>query len=131
LLDRNGTPINLTQGQSGDYIRTYLYPDLASITGYTNPTYGQAGLEAGLDAFLRGLDGNPASSIWWDHLVYGQPPPGLDVRLSIDLDLQRRADALLVNRTGAIVLLNAESGEILAMTSHPTKPLGGTGRRAA
>ena len=35
-------------------------------------------------------------------------------------DLQRRADALLVNRTGAIVLLNAESGEILAMASHPT-----------
>jgi cell division protein FtsW (lipid II flippase) len=120
LLDRNEIPINLTQGPSGDYLRTYMYPDLGSITGYTNPVYGQAGLEAALDPYLRGLQGNPASSIWWDHLVYGQPPPGLDVRLSIDLDLQRRADALLVNRTGAIVLLNAESGEILAMASHPT-----------
>ncbi len=120
LLDRNEIPINLTQGLSGEYIRIYLYPDLASITGYTDPVYGQAGLEAGLDPYLRGLQGNPSSSIWWDHLVYGQPPPGLDVRLSIDLDLQQRADTLLINRTGAIVLLNAESGEILAMTSHPT-----------
>jgi hypothetical protein len=120
LLDRNEVPINLTQGESANYVRTYLYPDLAPITGYTNPTYGQSGLEASLDPWLRGLQGNPASSVWWDHLVYGQPPPGLDVRLSIDLGLQRSADALLGNQTGAIVLLNARSGEILAMASHPT-----------
>jgi cell division protein FtsW (lipid II flippase) len=120
LLDRNEVPINQTQGESGNYLRTYLYPDLAAITGYTNPTYGQSGLEATLDPWLRGLQGNPASLIWWDHLVYGQPPPGLDVRLSIDLGLQRSADALLGDRTGAIVLLNARTGEILAMASHPT-----------
>ncbi len=120
LEDRNGIPIDLTQGNSGDFTRTYLYPDLAPVTGYTNPVYGQSGLEATLDPYLRGMQGNPASSIWWDHLVYGQPPPGLDVRLSIDLELQKRADALLINRTGAIVLLNAETGEILAIASHPT-----------
>jgi cell division protein FtsW (lipid II flippase) len=120
LLDRNELPINLTQGETGNLTRMYLYPDLASITGYTNPVYGQAGLEATLDPYLRGLQGNPASSIWWDHLVYGQPPPGLDIRLSIDLELQKQADLQLVNRTGAIVLLNAESGEILVIASHPT-----------
>jgi hypothetical protein len=120
LLDRNGIPINLTQGESSSYIRTYLYPDLAPITGYTHLVYGQSGLEASLDPYLRGLQGNPASSIWWDHLVYGQPPPGLDVRLSLDLDLQRKADSLLGDQAGAIVLINAMSGEILAMASHPT-----------
>ncbi|HTX90141.1 MAG TPA: FtsW/RodA/SpoVE family cell cycle protein [Anaerolineales bacterium] len=120
LLDRNGSPINQTQGTSGSYTRVYLYPDLGSVTGYTQPTYGQAGLEATLDPYLRGLQGNPASSIWWDHLVYGQPPPGLDVRLSIDLTLQQKADDLLGNHTGAIILMNASSGEILAMASHPT-----------
>jgi hypothetical protein len=120
LYDRNGTPIDLTLGEIGNYTRNYVYPDLASITGYTDPVYGQAGLEATLDPYLRGLQGNPASSIWWNHLVYGQPPPGLDVRLSIDLDMQKRADALLANHSGAVVLLNAESGEILAIASHPT-----------
>jgi cell division protein FtsW (lipid II flippase) len=120
LLDRHETPINLTVGKPGDYLRTYLYPALAPVSGYTNPIYGQSGLEASLDLYLRGLQGNPASSIWWDHLVYGQPPPGLNVRLSLDLELQRRADELLGNHKGAIVLINAASGEILAMASHPT-----------
>jgi hypothetical protein len=120
LLDSHEEPINITEGKSGEYLRTYLYPALAPVTGYTNPIYGQSGLEASLDLFLRGLQGNPASSIWWDHLVYGQPPPGLNVRLSLDLGIQQRADDLLGSYKGAIVLINASSGEILAMASHPT-----------
>jgi len=120
LLDRNSAPINLTQGESGSYTRVYQYPDLAPVTGYTHPIYGQAGLEASLDPYLRGLQGNPSLRIWWDHLLYGQPPTGLDVRLTIDLNLQRKADSLLGDHTGALVLLNAQSGEILVMASHPT-----------
>ncbi len=119
LLDRNNQPINITEGESGTYIRTYLYPYLAPITGYTHPVYGQAGLEAALDNYLRGLQGNPASRIWWDQLIYGTPPPGLDVRLSIDLALQSEADDLLGDHSGAVILMNAETGEILAMASHP------------
>ncbi len=119
LLDRNNEPINVTEGESGTYARMYLYPDLAPITGYTHPVYGQAGLEATLDDYLRGLQGNPASIIWWDRLIYGTPPPGLDVRLSIDLVLQAKADELLGENHGAMLLMNAETGEILAMASHP------------
>ena len=120
LLDRNNQPINITEGESGTYQRIYLYPDLAPITGYTHPVYGQAGLEATLDDYLRGLQGNPSSLIWWDHLLYGTPPPGLDVRLSLSLALQSKADQLLGDHAGAIILMNAETGEILAMASHPT-----------
>ncbi len=120
LLDSHEIAINITTGEPGEYLRTYLYPELAPITGYTNPIYGQSGLESSLDPYLRGLQGNPASIIWWDHLVYGQPPPGLDIRLSLDLDLQQKADELLGAHSGAIVLINASSGEILAMASHPT-----------
>ena len=120
LLDRNNTPITQTKGETGNFTREYLYPDLASIVGYTHPVYGQAGLEATLDDYLRGEAGNPALSIWWSHILYGQPPTGLDVRLSIDLDLQADADSTLSNYRGALVLVNAESGEILAMASHPT-----------
>jgi cell division protein FtsW (lipid II flippase) len=120
LLDRSNQPINVTQGESGTYQRVYLYPELAPITGYTHPVYGQAGLEASLDNYLRGLQGNPSSLIWWDHLLYGTPPPGLDVRLSISLPLQTQADQLLDRHTGALVLMNAKTGEILSMASHPT-----------
>ena len=120
ILDRNNTEINITTGESGNYLREYLYPDLASIVGYTNSVYGQAGIEASLDDYLRGLDGNPAMLVWWNQLLYGQPPNGLDLRLSLDIDLQGEVDELLNKHKGALVLVNAESGEILGMASHPT-----------
>lgn len=120
IVDKNNQPINITTGRSGSYIREYLYPDLAPISGYTNPIYGQAGLEASLDRYLRGLQGNPTSLILWNQLTYGTPPPGLDVRLSIDLTLQKTADTLLGNHRGAIILMNSETGEILSIASHPT-----------
>lgn len=119
ILDRLGKPINITEGVSGEYTRLYLYPDLSPITGYTNNIYGQAGLEFSLDNYLRGLDGNNSGLIWWDHLLYGQPPPGLDVRMSINLEIQTQVDDLLNSHKGAIVIMNAASGEILAMASHP------------
>ncbi|HEY5984219.1 MAG TPA: FtsW/RodA/SpoVE family cell cycle protein [Anaerolineales bacterium] len=120
LLDRNGEPISMTVGSSGSLRRNYVYPALGPIVGYTHPTFGQAGLEASLDDYLRGLQGNPASLVIWDQLVYGTPPPGLDIRLTIDLAMQDRADALLGAYRGAIVMLNANSGEVLVMASHPT-----------
>jgi cell division protein FtsW (lipid II flippase) len=120
LLDRSNTAINITEGKVGSYTRIYKYPDLAPVVGYNHPIYGQAGLEASLDEYLRGLRGNPASALWWNHLVYGMSPNGLDVRLSIDLSLQSRADEMMADGTGAILLLNAQTGEILVMSSHPT-----------
>jgi len=120
LLDRENFPVNVTEGQVGGLVRVYLYPELGPVVGYTHPIFGQAGLEASLDNYLRGLQGNPASLIWWDRLLYGTPPPGLDIRLSIDLNLQSGADRLLADHKGAIVLLNANTGEILVMASHPS-----------
>jgi len=35
------------------------------------------------------------------------------------LDLQRQADKLMSTHKGAVVILNAASGEILVMASHP------------
>jgi cell division protein FtsI/penicillin-binding protein 2 len=119
ILDRANRPITQTTGDPGSYRRVYLVPSLSPVTGYNDPSYGQAGLEATQDSYLRGLQGNPSSSIWWDYLIYGQPPPGLNLRLSINLEIQELADQLLAGRKGAIVLLNASSGEIMAMSSQP------------
>ena len=120
LLDRTNIIINSSEGEIGNYKRVYKYPDLASVAGYNHPIYGQAGLEASLDEYLRGLKGNPASTIWMDHLLYGMAPPGLDVRLSIDLYLQYRTDQLMLDHRGAAILMNATSGEIYVMSSQPT-----------
>jgi hypothetical protein len=119
ILDRNSAAINTTVGEPGSYRRIYNILELATISGYTHPVYGQTGLEESLDPYLRGLQGNSALLVWWEHLLYGQPPPGLDVRSSLDLGIQAQADRLLGKHTGAVVLINAQNGEILAMASHP------------
>lgn len=120
LLDRKNRLISATLGTPGEYRRYIFYPPLSNVVGYTHPIYGQTGLEASLDGYLRGVEGYPAESIWWHHLLYGEPLPGLNVRLSLDLDMQRQADQALQNEVGAVVLMNADSGEVLAMSSHPT-----------
>jgi cell division protein FtsW (lipid II flippase) len=120
ILDRQNQALTATEGEIGGFSRRYLVPELSPVVGYTHPVYGQAGLEQTLDPYLRGLQGLPTLEIWWQHLLYGQPPRGLNVRLSLDLGIQRVADRLLGDKTGAVVLINAQTGEILAMASHPT-----------
>lgn len=119
ILDRNNHLIASSSGKPGSFTRLVEYPALSHVVGYTHPVYGQTGLEASLDPYLRGIQGSPASLIWSSNLLYGQPPTGLDIRLSIDLKLQNIADHLLGDTTGSLVLINAKSGEILAMASHP------------
>ncbi len=48
-----------------------------------------------------------------------QARPGEDVYLTLDIDLQATAERLLEGEHGAIVVLNAENGEVLAMASAP------------
>jgi cell division protein FtsW (lipid II flippase) len=120
LVDRNNTPITQTTGEPGSYTRVYEYPDLAPVTGYNHPIYGESGLEASMDEYLRGDKGNPAAMVWWSHLLYGMSPRGLDVRLSLDLNFQKQADERLAGHSGAVILMNARTGEILAMASSPT-----------
>lgn len=119
ILDRNNQPIITNSGEIGSYQRENNHIPLYPIIGYTNATYGQTGIEETMFDYLRGLEGYPDSKIFWQDLLYNQPPAGLDVRLTIDLELQKLADSLLGNESGAIVLMNAQTGEILAMASHP------------
>ena len=119
IYDQQGNPIVFTTGKPGAYQRVTNYPALSVILGYSDAVYGQSALEKSLDEWLRGYRGYSTTEQSWNHLLYGMPPPGLDIRLTIDLGMQRYADDTLGNHTGAILILNAKSGEILAIASHP------------
>lgn len=119
ILDRNLVPLSYTEGQTGDFRRVYEYPEFSPLIGYTQPFFGQAGLEASLDPILRGLENQSPQLIWFSHLLYGQSPDGLDVQLTLDKKYQLLAASLLPNTPGAVVLLNASNGQILAMFSSP------------
>lgn len=48
-----------------------------------------------------------------------EPQKGRDISLSLDLELQKKSEDLLQGKEGAVVVLHAESGELLAMVSYP------------
>ena len=51
------------------------------------------------------------------------PKQGKNLITSIDIDLQQAAEIALGERTGAAVALDIQSGEVLAIASHPTYDL--------
>jgi cell division protein FtsW (lipid II flippase) len=119
ILDRNHQVLVETIGTPGNLDRKLSDAALIQLIGYSNLTYGQSNLESSLNNYLRGLTANRSSTIFWHQLLYSQHPKGLDVRLTIDLDLQRAADDLLAGHTGAVILMNPINGEILSLSSYP------------
>ena len=120
ILDRKGTPLASTFGERGEYQREYHYPETGSVTGYDSLAFGQAGIERNMDPYLRGEIGPNPLSIWWSKLVYGVPPAGSDVRLTLDAELQRAAAEGLEGLRGAAVVIDAVTGDVLASASSPS-----------
>jgi penicillin-binding protein 2 len=141
------------------YLRQYPYQSLlAQVLGYVSaispqqvkqlkhkgyePTdqIGQAGIEASYDTYLRGRDGRASLTVDSRGRPKGaatpqvQPTPGEQLRLTIDINLQRAAERALtygINLArsgaegayadgGAIVALDPRDGSVLAMASNPT-----------
>jgi penicillin-binding protein 2 len=86
---------------------------------------GKSGVEKTYDAWLRGVDGSRDVVVNSHGKAVGQlgqqlAVPGQDLRLSIDLDLQRVAEKAMDGRNGALVAMDPHTGEVLAMVSRPT-----------
>ncbi|MBP5300589.1 MAG: hypothetical protein J6Y80_04210 [Victivallales bacterium] len=102
-----------------DYPRAYTTPELI----------GRSGLEAAFDQELRGAAGMQlleVDSVGYAHSSHGADTPprhGNDLYLTIDLKAQRIAEELLRGYSGALVLLDSETGAVLAMASSPTYDL--------
>lgn len=86
---------------------------------------GKGGIERVLDKPLRGQSGyaqveiNAAGKVQRE-LDRREGTPGPDVTLAIDLELQRYAMGLLAqHESGAAVLLDVHTGEVLVLASHP------------
>ena len=86
---------------------------------------GKEGVEITYDKYLRGVDGGQQLEID----VNGRPVrtvgaldpvPGADMKLTIDLDLQKLVEENLQGKKGAVIVMDPRNGEILAMASHPS-----------
>ncbi len=86
---------------------------------------GKAGLEKSYEKTLRGQSGEllvevDAMGNRKKELGKRQDIPGKDLQLTIDLDLQSIAEEALASKKGAIVVMDPNNGEVLALASAPT-----------
>jgi len=116
--------------------RQYMRPsELVHVLGYVNhENIGQCGIEATFDGYLRGQDGyrqfarNPRGqllSISKEDIK--EPVDGLNLQLTVDMQVQsiieEELDAGLQEfnaKTGAIVVIEPRTGNIMGMVSRPS-----------
>jgi peptidoglycan glycosyltransferase len=119
IVDRQGRTLAESRpAPEGVWNRVYLVPGAAPVVGYASIDLGTGGIESAYDGQLRGDE--PLSPL---EQVRAQllhlHPAGVALQLTLDADLQRLASDALGERTGAVVLLDAQRGGVLAMASEP------------
>ncbi len=86
---------------------------------------GRTGVEDEQDAVLRGVPGfvqteTNVHGVVVREVAHDAGTPGENVALGLDAGLQKLAVQSLADNTGAVVMLDAVSGEILALASTPS-----------
>lgn len=114
---------------------TYDIPELTNTSDYTHlKTFalkgkiGRNGLEKTFDHILQGQTG---AEIWLvdpagfqtELIEKINPTQGHSLQTSLDFYTQQAADEALQGLTGTIIALEPQTGEILALSSHPTYDL--------
>ena len=131
-------------GYSGR-ISSSQYEELKPLGYAPDAMVGQAGIEQIAERYLSGRDGVKPYNIWsvaneagtfFSESIGKDPVPGYDVRLTLDMPLQKIAQESLAqtiadiraNKTaqnfgdanaGAVVMLDVRTGAVLAMASYP------------
>lgn len=85
---------------------------------------GKSGVEKAFEEHIKGKNGY---EVWlvdpngyqYKKLEYKEPVKGENIYLSIDLELQKIAEKALGEKKGSIVVLDVQSGQVLAMASKP------------
>ncbi len=120
ILDRDNVMLtDVEVAADGVVTRRYPVPEAAPALGYASLRYGTGGIEAAFDAELRGEARRDAWQAAWNDLLH-RPPQGRDMQLTLDAALQTQAQQALADYAGAVVLLDATTGEILVLASSPT-----------
>lgn len=121
--------------------RSYPYPSTSHLIGYARENdpdpeskkqysyslpeiTGDAGLEKLFDPFLRGMAGAKLVQVdvgIYRHGEFAVLPPkaGGDLRLTLDMEVQLLAHKAMSTNRGAVVVLDPNNGDVLAMLSSP------------
>lgn len=120
IFDRKGEVLAYSKGSSeNSYERYYPYgPVTAHVVGYSSKRYGITGLEGAFNGYLSGAINperrfGPIVNLWAEEF-------GANIKLTLDVSLQKIAYQALGNRRGAVIAIDPRTGAILAMVSKPS-----------
>jgi peptidoglycan glycosyltransferase len=120
ILGYDGSTIAGSRRRSGYYYRDYPQGTLApQLLGYDSVRYGRSGIEAELNDDLTGQSTDLGVQSWIDRLL-GRKPKGASVQLTVVPAVQKEAQVALRGQTGAIVVLDPQTGALIASASAPT-----------
>ena len=122
-------PAGINASHTLGYLREVTENEFRGSTNYRlGDKSGRNGLELVYETILRGETGRIFKRV----NAYGQgissfnsgeqdihPTKGHNLYTTIDLELQRLAEKLMRNKTGGLVAMNPNNGEILAIVSSP------------
>lgn len=117
LRSSDGRILAKTQvDEAGNETRVYPYDRLfAHVVGYSSK--GKAGLESLANFYLLTSHINLAEQVI--HELSSVKSQGDHVVTTLDVDLQKAAYDALGNRNGAVIVMEPDTGKILAMVSKP------------
>ena len=127
MVQRRRYPHDSMLASAIGYVGEVSVQDMDDSEGRYRPgdLVGKAGLEKEYNDQLEGTDGmkrvvvNSVGRVMRT-LDNVEAIPGKPVQLTIDYDLQAIAEADMAGKQGAVVAMDARTGEVLAMVSRPT-----------
>ncbi|MDG7056258.1 MAG: penicillin-binding protein [Wolbachia endosymbiont of Meromenopon meropis] len=113
------------------YKRYYPYGSICShVLGYTKKQYkigevGVSGIEYTFNHILKGKSGKSKHEINSKKRIIREllnipQQDGQDVQLTIDIDLQKKVVEAFQNHRGSVVVINVNTGEVLALYNSPS-----------
>lgn len=118
IVSSDGVVLAANEKVGENYFRVYPEKDIVSnVVGFNNIKYGRSGLELTFNDTLLGKK----EVISFDDLIKQatERQKGHDITLTLNLDLQKKATAILGNQKGAIVVINPKTGEVLSLVTSP------------
>lgn len=121
IYDRDGELlVESIPNDTGIQLRHYLHSASYSAVGYFSLRYGEGGAESAYNNILNGNSQSNSLEAYFTNEVLNRPPLGADVQLTLDYDLQEILVNAMAEHHGAGIVINGQSGEILALASLPT-----------
>lgn len=116
ILSSDGAVLAKTEEKDGEEVRVYPYGETyAHVVGYND--YGKSGLELSMNFHLLTSHENIFQQINDD--LAGKKKPGDNVVTTLDSRLQSAAYKAMGKHKGAVIVMEPDTGKILALVSKP------------